>query len=154
MAQAGKAQNAATTPGALPVGSKLGKYEIVEQLGAGGQAIVYKGYDALLDRHVAIKQISPQLAAEDAFIERFREVARQLAKLDCEHIVTLHDLIEDPAGLFVVMEFVEGHSIETTLAQNPGPVEARAVLHVVGSEQGLFANGPKLLKKLKSRLHA
>ncbi len=131
MTQPSQGRNTATTPGALPPGTKLGKYEIVEQLGSGGQSIVYKGYDSLLDRHVAIKQIAAHLAADQAFVERFREVAKQLAKLHCEQIVTIHDLIEEDAGLFVVMEFVQGHSIETTLRTNPEPVEPKAVLQIV-----------------------
>ncbi len=118
-------------PGGLSVGARLGKYEIVQRLGVGGQSIVYKGYDPLLERHVAIKQVAPHLAADERFIERFREVARQLAKLGCEEVVTIHDLIEEPQGLFVVMEFVEGHTIETTLSDSAAPVEPRAVLQIV-----------------------
>ena len=117
--------------GALPVGARLGKYEIVERIGAGGQSIVYKALDPLLDRHVAIKQVAGQLAADDRFIQRFREVTQQLAKLRSEHIVTIHDLIDDERGLFIVMEFVEGHTIETTLATNEGPVEPKAVLQLI-----------------------
>ena len=57
--------------GGMPTGTKLGKYEIVERLGSGGQSIVYKAYDPLLDRHVAIKQVATQLAADERFIDRF-----------------------------------------------------------------------------------
>jgi len=124
-------RDAATAPGGLAIGTKLGKYEILERLGSGGQSIVYKALDPLLERHVAIKQVAPQLAAEESFVQRFGEVVRQLAKLGCEQIVTIHDLIEGPAGLFVVMEFVEGHTIERTLAENPGPVDPKAVLQII-----------------------
>jgi len=119
------------TPGALPVGAKIGKYEIVQRLGTGGQSIVYKAYDALLDRHVAIKQVAPHLAADEKFLPRFREVVRQLAKLDCEEVVTIHDLIEDRAGVFIVMEFVEGHTLETMLSSSPGPAEVKAALQII-----------------------
>ena len=126
--------------GILPVGAKLGKYEIVEHLGTGGQAIVYKGYDAGLDRYVAIKQVAPQMAADERFRERFRDIVKQLAKLDCEQIVTIYELIEQNGGLFVVMEFIEGHTIERTLQDQPDKgVEPKAVLQIVWKiAAGLF----------------
>ncbi len=131
MTQGSHNQNGKEMPGALPVGSKVAKYEIVQQLAAGGQSIVYKGYDALLDRFVAIKQIAPFLAADQKFIERFREVSRQLAKLGCEQVVTIHDLIEDPLGLFVVMEFVEGRTLEAMLAGSGAPMDPKTVVQIV-----------------------
>ncbi|MCK4626802.1 MAG: serine/threonine protein kinase, partial [Phycisphaerae bacterium] len=123
--------NTAGISGILPAGAKLGKYEIVERLGSGGQSIVYKGHDPLLDRYVAIKQVAPQLAAEDKFTKRFRDVARQLASLGCEQVVTLYELMEEDGGLFVVMEFVEGHTIETTLEDHPEPIDPKAVLQII-----------------------
>lgn len=131
MTQGSLNKNGKEMPGALPSGSKVGKYEIVQQLAAGGQSIVYKGYDALLDRFVAIKQIAPFLAADQKFVERFREVSRQLAKMDCEQVVTIHDLIEDPAGLFVVMEFVEGRTLEAMLASSTSPMDPKTVVQIV-----------------------
>ncbi len=131
MSQENTDNNVAGVSGVLPAGAKLGKYEIVEQLGSGGQSIVYKGYDPLLDRYVAIKQVAPQLAAEDKFTKRFRDVAKQLASLGCEQVVTLYELMEEGGGLFVVMEFVEGHTIETTLVDHPEPIDPKAALQIV-----------------------
>ncbi len=131
MNQKGTNDTAAGVFGILPAGAKLGKYEIVERLGSGGQSIVYKGYDPLLDRYVAIKQVAPQLASDEKFTQRFREVARQLAKLGCEEVVTLYELMEEDGGLFVVMEFVEGHTIETTLSDHPEPIDPTAVLQII-----------------------
>ena len=127
----GSADNRAGVAGVMPAGSTLGKYQILEQIGFGGEAVVYKAYDALLDRHVAIKQVSPNVACDERFVSRFCEVMRQLAKVDCDEIVTIHELIQDERGIFVVMEYVEGHTIETTLASQPGPVETKAVLQVI-----------------------
>ena len=117
----------------LPVGERIGKYEICQKLGTGGQAIVYKCYDAMLDRFVAIKQISSHLAEDPKFLERFRKEAQILAKLGQEQpaIVTIHELLEEPTGLFIVMEFVEGHTLERILRENPGPIEAKAVLQIL-----------------------
>ncbi len=131
MNQKGTNDNAAGVSGILPTGTRLGKYEIVNRLGSGGQSIVYKGYDPLLDRYVAIKQVAPQLASDEKFTQRFREVARQLAKLGCEQVVTLYELMEEDGGLFVVMEFIEGHTIETTLSDHPEPIDPKAVLQII-----------------------
>jgi serine/threonine protein kinase len=128
MSGSGTGGKATGSAGGLPVGSKLGKYEIAERLGAGGEAIVYKGRDPLLDRYVAIKQVAPQLAEDEKFLDRFRDVVRRLSRLGCEEIVTIYELIEDENG---TLEFVEGHSIETTLATQPGPVEPKAVLQIL-----------------------
>jgi len=115
------------------VGSKIGKYEVRERLGIGGQAIVYKCYDPLLDRFVAVKQISAHLAEDPRFMERFRKEAQILARLGSEQpaIVTIYELIENEFGLFIVMEYVSGHTLETVLKDNPGPIEPKAALQVL-----------------------
>ncbi len=117
----------------LPTGSKIGKYEIKERKAIGGQSVVYKGYDALLDRFVAIKQISTHLAEDPKFLERFRREAQILARLGTQQsaIVTIHDLIEEPAGLFIVMEYIAGHTLETVLRDTNGPTEPKAALQVI-----------------------
>ena len=94
----------------LPPGVKIGKYEVKERLGMGGQSILYKCYDALLDRYVAIKQISGHLAEDPKFLERFRKEAQILARLGAQQpaIVSIHELLEDERGLFIVMEHVPG----------------------------------------------
>jgi serine/threonine-protein kinase len=125
--------NENSTKVGLPTGSKIGKYEVVERSGMGGQAIVYKCYDRLLDRHVAIKQISSHLADDPKFMERFRREAQILAKLGADQatVVAIHELIEEERGLFIVMEYVPGHTLEATLADNPGPVEVKATLAIL-----------------------
>jgi tetratricopeptide (TPR) repeat protein len=117
----------------LAPGTKIGKYEVVERLGIGGQAIVYKCHDALLDREVAVKQVSSALAEDPQFLQRFRKEAQILARLGAEQpaIVTIHELVEDERGLFIVMEHVAGHSLETILRDNPDPVEPKAALQII-----------------------
>ena len=116
-----------------PPGTQIGKYEITERLGIGGQAIVYKAHDPLLDRYVAIKQISSHLAENPDFLERFRKEAQILARLATSQpaLVTIHELIQEERGLFIVMEFVSGSTLETMLNNNPGPVEPKAVLQIL-----------------------
>lgn len=117
----------------LPVGSFIGKYEIKERKAIGGQSVVYKGYDRMLARFVAIKQIASQLAEDPKFLERFRREAQILARLGTHQsaIVTIHELIEDHAGLFIVMEYVEGPTVETILNDTNGPTEPKAALQVI-----------------------
>jgi serine/threonine protein kinase len=119
--------------GALKPGERIGKYEIREQLGSGGQAIVYKAYDALLDRFVAIKQIAPNLAQDEDYRRDLQENIRKIARLGQknEAIVTIHELIEDDRGLFYVMEFVEGHTLETLLRESDGPIEVKATVLIL-----------------------
>ena len=132
MAKSG--ENSVSGPGVgLPVGSKIGKYEVVERSGVGGQSIVYKCYDRSLDRFVAAKQISPHLAEDPKFVERFRKEAQILARLGSEgtSIVAIHELLEEQQGLFIVMEFVQGHTLETILRDTAGPTETKAALQIL-----------------------
>ena len=114
-------------------GEEIGRYEVIARIAIGGQSIIYKCHDPALDRLVAIKQISTHLAEDKMFLDRFRTEAQILARLGAEQpeVVTIHDLLENRQGLFIVMEFVEGISLERTLAGNPGPVELKATLQVL-----------------------
>ena len=82
---------------------------------------------------MAIKQISTHLAEDKMFLDRFRSEAQILARLGAEQpeVVTIHDLLENRQGLFIVMEFVQGISLEKTLAGNPDPVELKATLQIL-----------------------
>jgi tRNA A-37 threonylcarbamoyl transferase component Bud32/tetratricopeptide (TPR) repeat protein len=117
----------------LAGGTRVGKYEIVDQLGHGGQAIVYKARDRMLDRFVAIKHIPAQFAVDPKFVERFTKEAQILAKLGAEEpaIVMIHDLIEEERGLFIVMEYLAGHDLEQVIADTKGPSEVKATLQVL-----------------------
>lgn len=117
----------------LKSGTKLGKYEIVGRLGLGGMALVYKGYDPLLDRFVAIKQIASHLAADPRFMERFRKEAQILARLGNEQasVVQIYELIEDARGLFIVMEYVEGQTLDVLIARQRGPMPVQLALEVL-----------------------
>ncbi|MCP4375890.1 MAG: serine/threonine protein kinase, partial [bacterium] len=114
-------------------GELIGRYEVITRIAIGGQSIIYKCQDPALDRLVAIKQISTHLAEDKMFLDRFRTEAQILARLGAEQpeVVTIHDLLDDKQGLFIVMEFIEGISIERTLATNPGPVELKATLQIL-----------------------
>ena len=82
---------------------------------------------------MAIKQISSHLAADPKFLERFRKEAQILAKLgnEQESIVTIHELIQDEQGMFIVMEYLDGPSLEAVLQDTKGPSESKAVLQII-----------------------
>jgi len=111
--------------GSLKPGVKLGKYEIREQVGTGGMAVIYKAHDAMLDRFVAIKQIAPQLAQDDRFVERFRTEAQTLARISSSqaNIVSVYELIQQDGQLFLVMEYVEGTTLRTLMDRGPVPLQ-------------------------------
>lgn len=104
----------------LAAGARLGKYEIIERVGRGGMAVIYKARDPLLNRIVAIKQIGAHLADDSRWRDRFRQEAQVIARIavTSRHVVNIHQLVEDPRGLFIVMEFVEGHSLATLIREN------------------------------------
>ncbi|MDP6633653.1 MAG: serine/threonine-protein kinase [Phycisphaerae bacterium] len=114
-------------------GEEIGRYEVISRIAIGGQSIIYKCHDPALDRLVAIKQISSHLAEDKMFLDRFRSEAQILARLGAEQpeVVTIHDLLENRQGLFIVMEFIEGISLEKTLSGNPDPVELKATLQIL-----------------------
>ncbi|HVP11496.1 MAG TPA: protein kinase [Phycisphaerae bacterium] len=103
----------------LPTGTGLGKYRILERLWTAHNAIVYKARDAMLDRLVTIKQMSPVLIDNPIACGHFKREAQFLARVpkDAKHIVNIHELIEDDVGLFIVEEYVIGHWLESMIAK-------------------------------------
>ena len=125
-----------TSAPSLKPGDRLEKYDVLEQLGAGGASIVWKGHDALLDRYVAIKQLLIGVGQEEAaFRERFRAEADLLRKLGQCHprVVRVIDLIDNERGVFIVTEFVNGPTLERVLSRSDGPVAAMQALRIVRS---------------------
>src|SRR5262245_34253657 len=100
---------------ALPAGSRLGPYDIQSALGAGGMGEVYKARDTRLDRIVAIKILPESLAADPQFRERFDREARAISQLTHPHICTLFDVGEQAGTAFLVMEYLEGETLEQRL---------------------------------------
>ncbi len=122
----------------LQPGDKIAQYEIVGVLGVGGMSRVWKAVDRLLDRPIAIKQLSVDLKnAEnvEALRERFRKEAELQKRVSGLHknLVKVIDLVEDPRGLFLLMEYVEGQSLETYLSKRPQGMEPKTALVIVGS---------------------
>src|SRR5947207_15160421 len=96
----------------LAPGARLGPYEIVAPLGAGGMGEVYKARDTRLDRSVAIKVLPDALAGDPQFRERFDREARAISQLKHANICTLFDVGEQGGTAFLVMEMLEGELLE------------------------------------------
>ena len=93
------------------------RYLILEQLGKGGMAIVYRARDAMLERSVAVKVMRESYSRDPAFLERFRQEAKAAANLSHPNIVTVHDFGLDKGQLFIVMEYVPGTDLKTLIKQ-------------------------------------
>jgi serine/threonine-protein kinase len=93
------------------------RYQLLEQLGSGGMAVVYRGRDQMLERYVAIKVLREDYSSNQQFQERFRQEARAAANLSHPNIVTVHDFGFDAGQLFLVMEHVPGTDLKTLLKQ-------------------------------------
>src|SRR5512143_3485523 len=89
-------------------GQTLGKYQLVDRLGRGGMADVYKGYQPGLDRYVAVKVMHPHLAEDTNFITRFRREAKSVAELRHPYIVQVFDFDTQGENYYMVMEYIEG----------------------------------------------
>jgi serine/threonine protein kinase/Tol biopolymer transport system component len=107
----------------VAAGERLGPYEIVARVGAGGMGEVWRARDTRLDRSVAIKVLPEHLSADTRFRERFEREARTISALTHPHICTLHDVGHENGIDFLVMEYLEGESLADRLARGPMAVE-------------------------------
>jgi len=107
----------------MNAGDQLGPYKILEPLGAGGMGEVYLGEDTRLGRKVAIKVLPAGFAADPERLARFEQEARAAAALNHPHIAVVHDVGLEGDVHFIVQEFLQGHALDTLLAQGPLPLK-------------------------------
>src|SRR5437879_2438290 len=108
---------------AMLAGKRLGPYEILSSVGAGGMGEVYRARDTRLDRIVAIKVLPTHLADRSELRERFEREARTIASLNHPHICTLFDIGQQAGIDFLVMEYLEGETLAQRLLKGPLPLE-------------------------------
>ena len=108
---------------ALTAGTRLGPYEIGDQLGAGGMGEVYRATDTRLQRTVAIKVLPEHLASDPQRRERFEREAKAVSSLNHPHICTLHDIGEQDGTHYLVMELVEGETLQQRLEKKRLPLD-------------------------------
>ena len=123
----------------LSSGTRLGPYQIVSLLGAGGMGEVYRARDSRLERDVAIKVLPPRLTDSPQARERFQREARAVAALQHPNICTIHDVGEtDDGHVFLVMELFEGQTLQQRLMEGALP-RRKAVELARGIAHGLAA---------------
>ncbi|MGH9391498.1 MAG: serine/threonine-protein kinase, partial [Vicinamibacteria bacterium] len=107
----------------LAVGTRLGPYEILSPLGAGGMGEVYKARDTRLERTVAIKVLPQRLSSSPEMRQRFEREARAISQLSHPHICALYDVGSHEGVEYLVMELLEGETLAARLVKGPLPVE-------------------------------
>lgn len=112
-------------------GENVGPYRVMEQLGRGGMATVYKAYHANLDRYVALKVLHPAFLEDENFLARFQREARLVAKLEHQNIVPVYDFAEHEEQPYLVMKYIEGETLKALL--NRGRLSAETTWDVVNA---------------------
>jgi serine/threonine protein kinase/Tfp pilus assembly protein PilF len=119
------------------IGETIGPYQLVEQLGQGGMATVFKAYHPALDRYVAIKALHPAFTLEPNFLARFQREAQVVARLEHPNIVPVFDYAEHEGRPFLVMKFIEGQTLKARLSSGPLEIqEINAIVESVGAALG------------------
>lgn len=112
------------------IGRELGKrYEVIERVGGGGMAIVYKAHDSLLNRKVAVKVLRQQYTNDNDFIRRFRREAQAAASLSHPNIVSIYDVGQDDDVYYIVMEYIEGSTLNDKIKEN-APLQIEEAVHI------------------------
>jgi serine/threonine protein kinase len=117
------------------VGSRVGGYELEEQIGLGGMAVVFRARDARLGRPVALKILAPALAADEAFRHRFIRESRMAAAVDDPHIIPVYEAGEADGALFIAMRYVRGGDVRSLLYREGAlsPARVAAIISPVAS---------------------
>lgn len=108
------------------------RYRLIEQIGSGGMAVIYKGQDLELGRMVAVKVLRPSLVGDPEFLMRFKREAQAAANLSHPNIVTVHDVGQDgPKTHYIVMEYVGGQDLKKVIRARKEPFEVDAALAII-----------------------
>lgn len=116
-----------------------GRYEVLEQIGAGGMAIVFKAKDLLLNRVVTIKVLREQFVTDEDFIRRFRREAQSAASLSHPNIVSIYDVGKDGDTEYIVMEYVEGRNLKEIIREY-APLSADQAINLARQITGAIQN--------------
>lgn len=127
-------ETAQTPPGSLAEGAPFGRYRLIELLGRGGMGAVWRAYDTVMDRTVALKVLPEEFANDDVYQERFRREAHAAAGLDEPHVVPIYDFGQIEGRLFVTMRLIRGRDLHSMLADGPlPPTRALAIIDQIAA---------------------
>jgi len=116
------------------IGENVGPYRLIEKLGKGGMATVFKAYHPSLDRYVAIKALHPAFMEHPGFIDRFEREAKVVAKLDHPNIVPIYDFSEHEDRPYLVLKYVRGETLKARLEKSKLTYkESRHIFRVISS---------------------
>src|SRR5277367_4979402 len=107
----------------LSAGDKLGPYEILSPIGAGGMGEVWKARDTRLDRIIAVKVMPKHIATREDLRQRFEREARTVSSLNHPNICVLHDIGKQDGIDFMVLEYLEGETLAARIARGPLPLD-------------------------------
>lgn len=112
------------------IGHELGgRYEIIERIGGGGMALVYKAHDILLGRNVAIKVLRQQFVHDEEFIRRFRREAQSAASLSHPNVVSIYDVGQEDEIHYIVMEYIEGYNLNEIIKER-APLQVEEAVRI------------------------
>jgi serine/threonine protein kinase/ligand-binding sensor domain-containing protein len=117
------------------IGRRIGTYQIVEQIGRGGMATVFKAYQPSMDRYVAIKILPSHFTEDESFVGRFTQEARTLARLEHPHILPVHDYGEEDGTTYLVMRYVQAGTLKD-LINREGTVSLRETARILAQVGG------------------
>src|SRR3972149_4827408 len=116
------------------IGKTLGPYRIIEQIGAGGMATVFKAYQRGTDRYVAVKILPPYLSKDEQFAKRFQREAKAITRLEHAHILPIYDYGEADRITYIAMRYVDAGTLKQRIAKGPLPLDEIArIIGQVGS---------------------
>jgi serine/threonine protein kinase/ligand-binding sensor domain-containing protein len=120
------------------IGKTLGAYQVLEQIGQGGMATIFKAYHPAMDRYVAVKILASHFTQDETFVPRFTQEARTLARLEHPHVLPVYDYGEQQGVTYLVMRYIEAGTLKDLISQR-GPLEleqAARILDQVGRALG------------------
>jgi ligand-binding sensor domain-containing protein/tRNA A-37 threonylcarbamoyl transferase component Bud32 len=112
------------------IGKRLGSYQLLEQVGQGGMATIFKAYQPSMDRYVAVKVLPAHFTQDETFVSRFTQEARTLARLEHPHILPVHDYGEQEGITYLVMRYIQAGTLKDLIAQQ-GPMDLKEAARIL-----------------------